>query len=345
MRAAVALGGALIAAALLWTAATARDAGLQAGIEVVATGVSRPLQLALDRGTLVVLGPGVRGDSAGELYRVDLDGPLPVDLARRPRVRVPFLDARLATLGSMAVEPATNDLFLGEENGARIYRLDTAERLTLYLDGLRRLGGGSVLTFDAGGHLLVVDHADPHISPGEDRPPSWLEQFRDEDYRGPLVFRLTLDPTLPLPRHADRIPPLFPRAWGGRTGGAMLPRLVAVAAVGADVVVLSSSGILYRLGGDTRLARLATLPHGQYLRINMVAAPDAGLYVSGGFSVGVLFHVSADGTVTKVADSLGDPQGLVLAPDGYLYLAESSQHRIIRMRVDGGPGGAPSGSR
>ena len=37
------------------------------------------------------------------------------------------LDGRLATLGSMALEPASRDLFLGEENGTRVYRLDALE--------------------------------------------------------------------------------------------------------------------------------------------------------------------------------------------------------------------------
>src|SRR5207244_10006667 len=175
----------------------------------------RPLPCALDRGTLIGLGPGPRGGSAGEGYRLDL-GALPVDVSRLPRVRVPFLDGRLATLGSMALEPVSRDLFVGEENGARVYRLDAHERLAPYLDGLRRLPGGSALTFDGAGRLLLVDHADPLLSPGEDRPPSGLEHLRDEDYRGPLIFRVTLAPTLPLPRRLDRMPPLFPPHWAGR---------------------------------------------------------------------------------------------------------------------------------
>src|SRR5262245_44488743 len=281
---------ALVSVLLALTSASGRETAAPPGFEVVATGVPRPMQLVLDRRTLVVLGPGARGDSAGEVYRFELDA-LPVDASRLPRVRVPFLDGRLATLGSMALEPASHDLFLGEENGARVYRLDANERLTPYLDGLRRLAGGSALAFDGAGRLLVVDHADPLLSPSEDKPAPGLEQFKDEDYRGPLVLRLTLDPSLPLPRRADRLPPLYPRSWGGRTGGAMLPRLVAVAAAGDDLVMTASSGVVYRLVGD-RLAPLATLPRGQYLRINMVPAPDDGVYISGGFSVGYIFHVT-----------------------------------------------------
>src|SRR4029453_14991968 len=216
-------GGAILAAALLISTALGREASLPDGLEVVVTGVPRPVQLAIDRRTLVVLGPGARGDSAGEIHRVELDGVFPVDVSRRPRVRIPFVDARLATLGSMALEPTSRDLFLGEENGTRVYRLDADERLSLYVDGLRRLPGGSALAFDGAGRLVLLDHVDPFISPGEERPPQGLEHFRDEDYRGPLVFRLSLDPTIPLPRHVDRMPPLFPRAWGGRGGGGPLP--------------------------------------------------------------------------------------------------------------------------
>lgn len=323
--------GALVSVLLALGSASGRDAAPPPGFEVVASGVARPLQLVLDHRTLIVLGPGNRGDSAGEVYRIELDS-LPVDVSRLPRVRVPFLDGRLATLGSMVLDPASRDLFVGEENGTRVYRLDVHERLTSYLDGLRRLPGGSALAFDPAGRLLVVDHADPLISPGEERPPLGLEQFRDEDYRGPLLFRLTLDPTLPLPRRLDRIPPLFPRNWGGRSGGAMLPRIVAVAPVGDDVVMTASSGVVYRLAAD-RLVPLATLPRGQYLRINMVGGPDGATFISGGFSVGYVFKVARDGAITQLPGPIGDPQGLALGSDGYLYVAESSLHRIIRLLV------------
>src|SRR5436190_23520216 len=115
--------GALVSVLLALGSASGRDTAAPPGFEVVATGVPRPLQLALDRRALVILGPGARGDSAGEVYRLELSA-LPVDVSRLPRVRVPFLDGRLATLGSMAIEPVSRHLFLGEENGARIYRLD-----------------------------------------------------------------------------------------------------------------------------------------------------------------------------------------------------------------------------
>src|SRR5262245_40818223 len=88
-------------------------AGLR--VEVVATGIPRPIQLAFDeRGRLVVLSHGWRGDAAGEIYRVDLDAPLPVDVARAPRVVIPFAEgSRKTVLGSLAIDVSSGDLFLG----------------------------------------------------------------------------------------------------------------------------------------------------------------------------------------------------------------------------------------
>lgn len=330
---------ALAAAALVaWLAGALGPTAQAGGLEVVATGVSRPLQLALDGRALVVLSPGSHGDSAGEIYRVDLDGELPVNLARQPRVRIPFADARTATLGSLAVDPASRQLFLGEENGSRIYQLASDERLTVYATGLHRLPGGSTLAFDGSGRLVVVDHVDPIVSRPEERGPPGLEPFREEDYRGPLVFRVALEPGIPLPRRLDRMPPLFPRAWGGRRGGALLPRFIAVApAAAGDLALLGSSGELFRLTGDGALVSLARLPpgHGQYNRINMVGAPDGSIIVSGGFHVARIFRVEPDGGVSTVASNLGDPEGIALDRDGYLYVAESAFHRIVRIKLPG----------
>jgi hypothetical protein len=307
------LGGAL---ALYALALGAPALGAQPAIEVVATGVSRPLQLALEGRTLVVLSPGTRGDTAGELARVDLDGELPVDLARQPSLRIPFAEHAAASLGSLAIPSGGRDIYVGEENGARIYRVGDDGRLVLYATGLARLAGSGGLSFDA-----------------DDRPPPGLEQFKDEDYRGPLVFRLTLDPALPLPRRLANLAPFFPRGWGGRAGGAMLPRLLAAAPLpGGDVMLLSSGGRLFRLASDGAFTAFARLPSAQYDRISMVADPQGGVYVSGGFHTGRVFRVSPTGAVTVVAEHLADPEGIVLDTRGWLYVAESAQHRIIRLR-------------
>ena len=321
--------GAALVAALLGGGAAATT-----GVpEVVATGVPRALQLGLDGRALVILSPGARGDAAGEIYRLDLAGDLPVDLSRQPRVKIPFSEPQPATLGSLVVDPATGELLLGEENGARVFRLSSSERLTLYAIGLRRLGGGSTLAFDRAGRLLVLDFAERHLSAGEDRAPPGLEHFKDEDYRGPLVFRLVLEPDLPLPRRLDRLAPLFPRGWGGRRGGGLLPMLISVAeTTGGDLLFVTSQGEILRLAGDGALAPFVRLPRGQYNRTSMIPAPDGGVFVSGGFHTSRIFRVSADGTVTTVAEGLADPQGIAL--DGqHLYIAESGKHRIVRVKL------------
>ena len=202
----------LLAGALVLSA-SARNLEPRSGLEVVvATGLARPLQLAVDGDSLLVLGLDSRGDAAGELYRIDLTGPLPVDLARQPRIQIPSPTRGPRRSGAWWSRRASRELFLGEENGGRIWRLGADNRLTLYATGLRRLMGGSTLAFDQGGRLLIVDHADPRLSPA-------LEQFRDEDYRGPLLFRLDLDPGIRLPREVGRLAP-FPRAGTVRPAAA-----------------------------------------------------------------------------------------------------------------------------
>lgn len=302
----------------------------------MATGVPRPLQLALDGRALVILSPGLHGDSAGELYRVDLDGELPVDLARQARIRVPFHDPRTATLGSLALDPASRQLYLGEENGTRIYRLGADGRLIVYATGLNRLPGGSSLAFDGHGRLLVADHVDRALSPGDERAPPGLEHLREEDYSGPLIFRLILPSDIPLPRRLDRLMPFYPRGWRGTQPGGLLPRFISLAPLASgEIALLSSAGEVFRLAGDGGLAWLASLPagRGMYNRTNMTAAPDGSILVSGGFHVARIFRVSPAGRVETVAEHLGDPEGLALDSRGWLYVAESSFHRIVRLKV------------
>jgi sugar lactone lactonase YvrE len=298
--------------------------------EIAARGVPRPLQLAWAGAALLVLSPDSRGESAAEIYRVRLDEDA-VDLSRQPRIRVPFAHAGARTFGSLAVDPASGALYLGEENGSRVWRLDGDDRLAPYATGLRRLAGGSTLAIDRRGGLVLLDHADPFLSPQDDARASGLEHFRDEEYRGPIVHRLALDAAVPLPRRVNTIPPFFPRGWGGR--GAALPHLVAVAVAGDELRVLSSSGELYRLANDGRPALVAKLPRREYTRANMLAAPDGTVFVSGGFHSGAVFRVAVDGAVSVVAAGLADPAGIALDHRGWLYIAESAQHRIVRVRA------------
>jgi hypothetical protein len=324
----------LVLAALLTLAApSAPSPETQAQVETVATGVLRPLQIVWDGHGLIVLSYSARGDSAGELYRIPIDSGAPVDLTRRP-AKIPFRGADGTTLGSLAREPESGTLFVGEENGTRIWRLGADERLTLYVTGLRRLAGGGTVTFDRAGRLILIDYADPYVSRPEERLPPGLEQLRlEEDYLGPLVFRLALDTSVGLPRRLENVQPLYPRGWGKRRGGAQLPQFSSVTTLpNGDLLLLASSGVLHRIAADGSLTVFAALPRGQYTRTNLAAAADGAVYVSGGFHVGQVFRVSRDGAVETLASDLADPEGIAVDGRGAVYVAESSLHRIVRLR-------------
>ena len=203
-----------------------------AQIEVVATAVPRPAQLALtSSGRLVVLSQGWRGDSAAEIYWLDPTGVQPIDASRAPRLVIPFAEGpRKTALGSLAVDSKSGDLFLGEENGNRIYRLAAARRLSPLAVGLNHLLGGSSLTLDREGRLVVLDYASFESQLRSESPvPPALEALAVEDYTGPLVFRINPEEDVPLPRRFELVAPVFPRPPVRRVAGEPLHKFIAVA--------------------------------------------------------------------------------------------------------------------
>lgn len=304
-------------------------------VEVVVVGVPRPVQLGLDgSGHLVVLSHGWRGDAAAELYRFAVAA-LPLDATRSPRVVIPFSEEhRQIALGSLAVDPRSGDLFMGEENGNRVYRLSAQGRLTRFGVGLNQLLGGSSLTFDTHGRLVILDYASPEAQQrSETPPPASFEGLDANAYHGPVVVRLDPRDDVPLPRRFDLIPPILPGRSAPLPGVEPLFRFISTATTSSDdIVLLDSVGQLFALTSEGAVRPLARLPAGHYHRTHMAVGADGSVFVSSGFQIRKIFRVSPEGAVTEVARNLGDPEGIAVDDTGDLYVAENALHRVIRIR-------------
>ena len=316
-------------------AASGADVAAGLRVDVVVTGIPRPIQLALDaQGGLVVLGHGWRGDAAAEIYRVDLGRAVPVDAAQQPHLAIAFTDeTRKTVFGSLALDPKTGELFLGEENGNRIYRLGADGRLRPVVVGLNHLLGGSALALDRQGRLVFLDYSslETHLRSEAPLPPS-LSLLLEEGYRGPLVFRVDPREQRPLPRRADLLTPILPRSGTAAAGQEPLWRLIGVtAAASDDLFLLNAVGEVFRLGPDGKLHLVTRLPGGHYHRTNLAMGADGSVFICGGFQIRQIYRISPAGEVSIVASELGDPGGIVVDAAGALYVAETALHRIIRI--------------
>ena len=280
------LGGLCLVLVGLAPAGTGVEVAPDLRAEVVVVGVPRPVQVAVDASThLVVLSHGWRGDAAAELYHLDLAA-LPLDASRSPRVIIPFSEGpRKVALGSLALDPRSGDLFMGEENGNRVYRLSARGRLTLFGVGLNHLLGGSSLTFDRRGRLVVLDYMSPEVQQrSETPPPASFENLGGNAYHGPVVVRLDPQEDVPLPRRFDLIAPILPARSARPDGIEPLFRFISAATTSSDaVILLDSVGELFTLASDGILRPLARLPSGHYHRTHMTVGPDGSIFVSSGF--------------------------------------------------------------
>lgn len=329
--------GACVVSGIMASPTVAVDAGPELHVEVVVVGIARPMQLAVDgSGHLVVLSRGWRGDAAAEIYHLDLAA-LPLDASRTPRLIVPFSgEPRKAVFGSLAIDPRSGDLFMGEENGNRVYRLGDRGSLAVFGVGLNQLLGGSSIAFDGSGRLVVLDYTSPEeeLHRSEKPPPAAFEALGGNAYQGPVVIRVDPREDLPLPRRFDLIAPIVPAGAAHPLGVEPLFRFISVAATSSDAVtLLDSTGQLFELTSDRVLRPLARLPSGHYHRTHMAVGPDGSVFVSSGFQIRQIFRVSPAGAVTVVARDLADPEGIAVDGAGNLYVAENALHRVIRIRT------------
>jgi hypothetical protein len=335
--------GVLLVVAGLLTVAGCVEHGLAAtgpqtapglAVEVVVTNVGRPIQLAFDGdGRLVILSHGRRGDAAAEILRLDVNAPLPIDADSVPRVVVPFAGGpRKPTFGSLAVEARSGALYLGEENGNRVYRLSADSRLSPVAVGLNHLVGGSSIALDAEGRLIALDYVSPETQArAEVTPPPGLDVLGAGGYHGPVVLRASLGDEASPARRLDLLTPFFPRTLR-MPPGEPLTRFIAVAAhPSGDLLLIDSLGEVVRLTPTAQLRRLTRLPAGHYQRTSTDLTPDGALLVSTGFHVRRLYRVSPAGVITTLASELGDPNGVAVDAESRIYIAETALHRVIRL--------------
>lgn len=332
--------GALVAVALVWTSTITSPApasGIRVAdgfvAEIVVTGVVRPIQVAFDSDArLVVLSHGRGGDAAGEVVWVDLRNALPIDATPLPRVVIPFAEGRQIVFGSLAVDPRGGGLFLGEENGNRVYYLTREARLRPAAVGVHHLVGGSGMALDGHRRLVVLDFVSQDTQlRSESLPPSSLDTFGGERDYGPLIFRVDVEPGVSLPRRLDLVPPFFPRGWRWPPGETLARFISVTPLAGDELAVLDSLGEIFVLR-DGALRRLARLPAGHYHRTNVALAPDGSLLVSSGFHIRKIYRVTPVGSVSVIASELADPGGIAVDREGHLYVAETALHRVIRIR-------------
>jgi hypothetical protein len=290
------------------------DVSLPPRVEVVVTGIPRPIQLALDaKGGLVVLGQGWRGDAAGEIYRIDPRGSVPVDATRLPRVVIPFAgEPRKTTFGSLAVDPGSGDLFLGEENGNRIYRF--ADQRLQVMAGLNHSSGQPRPR--PARRLVFIDYASPETHSIETPLPP--HSVAPQEDTGAPWFSGWTSTSMP-PRAAPTAQPIRTAEWtvraGNRCGGSSAWRRRAtisswcrreVLRLGADGALVSSPDFVRHY----HRTNLAIDPTG--VRVPGVSGSDRSRIAFGGISIIATKQVIQAGSWTATR-----------------YIAETALHRIL----------------
>ena len=116
-------------------------------------------------------------------------------------------------------------------------------------------------------------------------------------------------------------------------------RLAVLCHLGDAVVILSKAGETLRvIREDGEGARL-TLPNDSHSdRAGGVYFSSSGPFHPSAQPSGRLFHLAADGTVTKVAQGINYANGVYVTGDRVVYLSEHMGKKILRYRIgpDGG---------
>jgi sugar lactone lactonase YvrE len=305
--------------------------GLRA--EVFAVNLRGPEDMAWDpRGELVVLNALGRAGTVGELVR------LPV----RPGETLPLDASKAATLSlttatftprfpisSLALHASTGDLFLAERWGTRVLRLSPDGRVVPYAVGFWRLPQRAI-RFDQTGMLLVLDGRSEGRTGREEADEEEADGPGSRRYLGPILYRVSVEDRVALPRNVRYWRPVFPRDDEDRKALRGFNRFTGVAAspAGELFFITHGSGEVHRYR-DGAVREFARLPPAQSSGI--LLAPGGELFVTS-WVPGALFRVPANGgRAEAVVRGLKDPEGLAMDAEGRLYVAEAHAHRVLRI--------------
>jgi len=133
-------------------------------------------------------------------------------------------------------------------------------------------------------------------------------------------------------------------AGNGQTSGAApdgaaatsVPLNPAGIAIGPDGTLYLAHGHVRTVGRDGILRTLATDTDGMLNADRVAVGTDGSVYATSGWR-NTIHRVTPDGKVTRIASDLRQPQGLTVAPDGTLLVAELGRHVVTAI--------APSGAK
>ena len=236
----------------------------------MATGIPRPAQLVLDGHTLTVLGPGL---ARRRRRRAVPRGPERAAARRSSDARLGAGSASAragpATLGSLALDPASRQLFLGEENGTRIYRLGPGRRARAVRHGAPPRPGGQRAGRRCPGTAPGPRLRRPDARAGRGRRRPGLEpSSRGRLPRAAAVpaDARRLDRAAPASRSGDPALPAAAAGPGRRGSSATSWRWRRFPS--GEIALLEPTGALFRLLPDGSVSRMGRLPtgHGEYNR-------------------------------------------------------------------------------
>jgi hypothetical protein len=148
-----------------------------------------------------------------------------------------------------------------------------------------------------------------------------------EAYEGPVIHRLRVDETLPLPRNLEHARSAFPPA-AVRRRAVILPRYLALLSSG-ELVANTGSGQIDQIRPDGRVARLATAPGSHNTAL---VAGEAGVLYALDNLGGRIIRVQADGRGETFAEGPTRPMALAVLSDGTVVVAEDTG-RLLRILV------------